>query len=107
MEQEIKSKSHSLRWKTRLKYALHTATGLNFLHCQSEPIIHRDIKPANYLVRDGVVLLADFGLAHRRNAKKKPSYGSSIASWAYRAPETMEDPPDFSTASDIYVLLLN
>ena len=35
--------------------------GLRYLH--SKEIIHRDLKPENVLIHEGVVKIADFGLA--------------------------------------------
>jgi serine/threonine protein kinase len=32
-------------------------------HCHVNKIVHRDIKPENFLLNDGKVLIADFGLA--------------------------------------------
>ncbi|MEQ8223449.1 MAG: pilus assembly protein PilM, partial [Candidatus Eremiobacterota bacterium] len=38
---------------------------LEYLHCQSPPVIHRDIKPANIIKNDidGIITLVDFGIA--------------------------------------------
>ena len=32
-------------------------------HCHFNKIVHRDLKPENFLLHDGKVLLADFGMA--------------------------------------------
>ncbi len=34
-----------------------------YLHERNDPIIHRDIKPGNILLKDGVIKVADFGIA--------------------------------------------
>ncbi|KAH8832250.1 kinase-like domain-containing protein [Flagelloscypha sp. PMI_526] len=48
----------------RLSFVLDIATGLNYLHSFSPPIVHGDIRGANILVQDNLTCcLADFGLA--------------------------------------------
>lgn len=45
---------------------------LEHLHAQSPPIIFRDLKPSNLMLTDhGMVVLIDFGIARRYDAKKK------------------------------------
>ncbi|XP_022997845.1 LRR receptor-like serine/threonine-protein kinase IOS1 [Cucurbita maxima] len=54
-----------LRWEERLKIALDSAQGLEYLHdgCRP-PIIHRDIKTSNILLNEYLqAKLADFGLS--------------------------------------------
>ena len=47
---------------TKLKSMMHQLLkGLSF--CHSQRIIHRDLKPQNLLITDGVLKIADFGLA--------------------------------------------
>ncbi|XP_024392119.1 probable LRR receptor-like serine/threonine-protein kinase At4g20450 [Physcomitrium patens] len=55
----------SLDWKTRLRIALDSARGIEYLHFGCTPrIIHRDIKSRNILVAKGsVAKVADFGLS--------------------------------------------
>ncbi|GMY11580.1 cyclin-dependent kinase E-1 [Fagus crenata] len=67
--------------------------GLNYLH--SNWIIHRDLKPSNILVNgegdeQGVVKIADFGLARIYQAPLKPlsDNGVVVTIW-YRAPELL------------------
>ncbi len=45
-------------------------------------LVHRDFKPENLLVRDGTVLVTDFGLARATNADAKGAPSSNTAAYA-------------------------
>jgi len=61
--------------------------GLDFLH--SQVVIHRDIKGANILTtKDGIVKLADFGVATKINESEKNNSGLGSPYWM--APEVIE-----------------
>ncbi|XP_074278750.1 cysteine-rich receptor-like protein kinase 25 [Silene latifolia] len=53
----------SLSWRDRLKIAIDTAEGLDYLHYHSnDRVVHRDVKPANILLNgDLQAKLVDFG----------------------------------------------
>lgn len=42
------------------------ASGLNYLHSRSPPVVHRDVKSPNILLLNGVAKIADVGLARAR-----------------------------------------
>ncbi|KAF2286463.1 hypothetical protein GH714_017112 [Hevea brasiliensis] len=53
-----------LPWDTRLKVAIGTARGLDYLHSLEKPIIYRDFKSSNILLDEFYdAKIADFGLA--------------------------------------------
>lgn len=54
-----------MEWDTRIKIAVGTARGLEYLHCKANPpVIYRDLKSANILLdNDFQPKLSDFGLA--------------------------------------------
>ncbi|KAK5138384.1 hypothetical protein LTR08_003445 [Meristemomyces frigidus] len=80
-------------------YTAQVLQGLLFLHDQG--VIHRDIKGANILTtKDGLVKLADFGVATKQQGL---SDGSVVGTPYWMAPEVIEL-SGASTASDIWSL---
>jgi serine/threonine-protein kinase len=77
-------------------------------HAHNRGIIHRDIKPENIMItREGVVKLADLGLAKRMAAEKSASIthaGSILGTPFYMAPEQAKDFSAVDRRSDIYSL---
>ncbi|KAM7517976.1 hypothetical protein LguiB_016938 [Lonicera macranthoides] len=82
--------------------------GLNYLH--SNWIMHRDLKPSNILVmgegeEQGVVKIADFGLARIYQAPLKPlsENGVVVTIW-YRAPELLLGAKHYTSAVDMWAV---
>src|SRR4051812_558988 len=74
-------------------------------HTHREGVVHRDIKPANILVReDGMVKLADLGIARALDATQITSEGKVIGTMPYMAPERLEAAGAGGPASDVYAL---
>ncbi|CAM8881826.1 unnamed protein product [Rhodiola kirilowii] len=82
--------------------------GLNYLH--SNWIMHRDLKPSNILVmgdgdEQGVVKIADFGLARIYQAPLKPlsDNGVVVTIW-YRSPELLLGAKHYASAVDMWAV---
>uniref|UniRef100_A0A7N0ZXN1 Protein kinase domain-containing protein n=3 Tax=Kalanchoe fedtschenkoi TaxID=63787 RepID=A0A7N0ZXN1_KALFE len=82
--------------------------GLNYLH--SNWIMHRDLKPSNILVmgdgdEQGVVKIADFGLARIYQAPLKPlsDNGVVVTIW-YRSPELLLGTKHYTSAVDMWAV---
>ena len=77
-------------------------------HAHARGIIHRDIKPENVMItQDGVVKLADLGLAKRIEAGANDGLtkaGSIFGTPYYMAPEQAKNFSDVDQRSDIYSL---
>lgn len=78
------------------------AAGLEYAHRMG--VVHRDIKPGNLLVStQGVVKLADFGIAKAPEQTRITQAGSVLGTASYLSPEQAKG-EDATPASDIYSL---
>ena len=82
-------------------YMIDVCEGLSYAH--AEGIIHRDIKPSNIMVTlDGQVKLADFGIAHFREAADS-QYNLGGGTPIYMSPEQIIE-VEIDGRADIYSL---
>src|SRR5262249_17683710 len=73
-------------------------------HPHDAGLVHRDVKPANLLVRDdGVLKIADFGIARAAESTRHTQAGTLLGTAAYLAPEQIAG-EDATPASDVYSL---
>jgi eukaryotic-like serine/threonine-protein kinase len=92
-----------MRAKRALPILRSVAEALDHAHAQG--VVHRDVKPANILVRkDGVVKLADLGIARAIGANQITSEGSVVGTLPYMAPERLEGPGGGGPEADVYAL---
>jgi hypothetical protein len=74
--------------------------GLEYAHRHS--VIHRDVKPGNLLINpDGLVKLADFGIAKAAEDSRITQIGSVLGTAAYLSPERAKG-QDASASTDVY-----
>ncbi|XWS26178.1 hypothetical protein CRYUN_Cryun26dG0008800 [Craigia yunnanensis] len=104
LETQLHGPSHgsSLTWHRRMKIALDTARGLEYLHENCNPsVIHRDLKSSNILLdSDFNAKLSDFGLAVTDAAQNKNNLKLS-GTLGYVAPEYLLD-GKLTDKSDVY-----
>ncbi|KAI0011151.1 Pkinase-domain-containing protein [Xylariaceae sp. FL0662B] len=75
--------------------------GLDYLHGRG--VLHRDIKAANILVsNDGILKLADFGLARFYAKRHQHDYTNRVITIWYRSPELLLGETQYSAAVDIW-----
>ncbi|XP_060172573.1 protein IMPAIRED IN BABA-INDUCED STERILITY 1-like [Lycium barbarum] len=72
-------------------------------HCHSRGVMHRDIKGANLLVNnEGVLKVADFGLANFSNLGQKQPLTSRVVTLWYRPPELLLGSTDYGASVDLW-----
>lgn len=83
-------------------YMFQLVQSLHF--CHSRRIYHRDLKPQNLLIdRQGVIKLADFGLARAFNVPMRAYTHEVITMW-YRAPEILLGKQRYGCPVDMWSL---
>ncbi|PAV65843.1 hypothetical protein WR25_13519 isoform B [Diploscapter pachys] len=73
-------------------------------YCHTRRVIHRDLKPQNMLVKkNGIIKLADFGLARNFGIPSRPYTHEVVTLW-YRSPEILLGARCYTTSLDIWSL---
>jgi len=82
--------------------AARVAEGLAYAHARG--VVHRDLKPGNLLrTRDGIVKIADFGIARAAEETRVTQIGTVLGTLRYLAPEQAEG-RDVGPEADVYSL---
>ncbi|KAG6584424.1 Protein IMPAIRED IN BABA-INDUCED STERILITY 1, partial [Cucurbita argyrosperma subsp. sororia] len=72
-------------------------------HCHSRGVMHRDIKGSNLLVdNEGVLKVADFGLANFYNSGHQQPLTSRVVTLWYRPPELLLGSTDYNASVDLW-----
>ena len=99
---ELMAREGPLPERRAVDLLVQTCAGLQQAHAAG--LVHRDIKPQNLLVRrDGVVKIADFGIARTLDSTQLTQAGTVLGTDAYLAPEQAAGEP-VTSAADIYSL---
>ncbi|KAI8623791.1 Pkinase-domain-containing protein [Xylariaceae sp. FL1651] len=93
--------SYKLDAAQRKHLAQQLFEGLDYLHKRG--VLHRDIKAANILVSsDGIMKLADFGLARFYAKRHQLDYTNRVITIWYRSPELLLGETQYGAAVDIW-----
>lgn len=72
-------------------------------HCHNRHVLHRDIKGSNLLIdNDGILQIADFGLASFFDPNHKQHMTSRVVTLWYRPPELLLGATDYGVGVDLW-----
>jgi serine/threonine protein kinase len=99
---EIVAREGELEPDRAVALVLQACAGLEAAHTAG--LVHRDVKPQNLLLRpDGVLKVADFGIARSQDGTQLTEAGTVLGSAGYMAPEQLEG-GRVTGAADVYGL---
>jgi cyclin-dependent kinase 12/13 len=76
---------------------------LGLKHCHENGILHRDIKTSNLLLsKDGVLKIADFGLATSFDPARTQTMTSQVITLWYRPPELLLGATFYGVGVDLW-----
>mmetsp|Transcript_44259 Transcript_44259/g.116323 ORF Transcript_44259/g.116323 Transcript_44259/m.116323 type:complete len:342 (+) Transcript_44259:132-1157(+) len=100
LEKIIQDRDFSLGAARIKGYMLGTLRGIAY--CHESWVLHRDLKPGNLLLTaDGIVKVADFGLARLHGSPERRYTGQVVTRW-YRAPELLFGAKFYGRAVDLW-----
>lgn len=74
-------------------------------YAHARGVVHRDIKPENVLInREGVVKVADFGLAKLQKVEARTRTHRVVGTPQYMAPEQLRDPSSVDHRADVFAI---
>ncbi|QDT09080.1 serine/threonine protein kinase [Planctomycetes bacterium K23_9] len=92
-----------LPWPVVADLGIQLCSALQCAH--NNGVIHRDLKPGNlFLTSDGVLKLADFGIARDLTSQDLTEKGQTVGTHAYMAPEQIRGEQSVSEKADLYAL---
>lgn len=86
---------------TTLTILAQTLEALQAAHDQG--IVHRDVKPANLMLRDGAVVVTDFGVARAAGGRRLTAADVVLGTAVYAAPEQSRG-SEVTAAADLYAV---
>ena len=96
----IKDKENPLPETTIKSIIYQTLEGVAYMH--KHGFFHRDMKPENLLIHQGIVKIADFGLA--REIRSIPPYTDYVSTRWYSAPEILLRSTNYNSPVDIFAV---